>query len=34
MVHKVLVQKETRKDVAKETRVSAAVVARVVSQFK
>ena len=34
MVHKVLVQKETRKDVAKEMRVSAAVVARVVSQFK
>ena len=34
MVHKVLVQKETRKDVAKEMRVSASVVSRVVSQFK
>ena len=34
MVHKVLVEKETRKDVAKEMRVSPAVVSRHVCSFK
>ena len=34
IVHKVLVSNETRKDVAKEMRVSAGVVAKLVSQFK
>ena len=33
-VHKVLVLKESRKDVAKEMRVSAAVVTKMVRQFK